>query len=129
MHLVADLTLVVVAALAGGFLARQLGQPLVVGYVIAGVVVGPFTGGLTVDNVEDIEQLAEIGVAFLLFSTGLELSLRELKEIRGVALGGTILQILLTIALGVGLGAVFGWNWPTSVWFGALAALSSTAVA
>jgi monovalent cation:H+ antiporter-2, CPA2 family len=79
MALVADLSLVLLAALAGGFLAQRLGQPLMVGYVLAGVLVGPFTGGLTVVNVHDIEQLAELGVALLLFSLGLELSFRELN--------------------------------------------------
>ena len=72
MDLVADLALVLLAALAGGFLAQRLGQPLIVGYILAGVVVGPFTGGPTVGNVHDIEQLAELGVVLLLFSLGLE---------------------------------------------------------
>src|SRR5213596_1147764 len=76
MELVTDLTLVLVAALAGGFLAQRLAQPLIVGYIVAGIVVGPFTGGLTVVNVHDIEQLAEIGVALLLFSLGFEVSFR-----------------------------------------------------
>ena len=66
MDFVADLTLVLLAALAGGFLAQRIGQPLIVGYILAGVVVGPFTGGPTVGNVHDIEQLAELGVALLL---------------------------------------------------------------
>jgi CPA2 family monovalent cation:H+ antiporter-2 len=104
MALVADLSLVLLAALAGGFLAQRLGQPLMVGYVLAGVLVGPFTGGLTVVNVHDIEQLAELGVALLLFSLGLELSFRELKPVRAVALGGATIQIVVTIALGLGSG-------------------------
>ena len=100
MELVTDFTLVLVAALAGGFLAQRVGQPLIVGYILAGVVVGPFTGGLTVVNIHDIEQLAEIGVALLLFSLGLELSFRELTPVRAVAVGGTAIQIVLTMALG-----------------------------
>ena len=78
VQLVTDLTLVLAAALAGGFVARRFGQPLIVGYILAGVLVGPFTGGLTVRHVEDIEQLAELGVALLLFSLGLEVSFRQL---------------------------------------------------
>ncbi len=128
MALVADLTLVLLAALAGGFLAQRLGQPLMVGYVLAGVLVGPFTGGLTVVNVHDIEQLAELGVALLLFSLGLELSFRELKPVRAVALGGAIIQIMVTIALGFGLGLTLGWEWRAALWFGALISLSSTMV-
>jgi len=87
MDLVADLTLVLIAALAGGVVARRLGQPLIVGYILAGVIVGPFTGGLTVAHVDDLEHLAEIGVALLLFSLGLEVSFRELTPVRAVATG------------------------------------------
>jgi CPA2 family monovalent cation:H+ antiporter-2 len=129
MALFADLSLVLLAALAGGFLAQRLGQPLMVGYVLAGVIVGPFTGGFTVVNVHDIEQLAELGVALLLFSLGLELSFRELKPVRAVALGGATVQIILTIALGLGLGLALGWSWRPALWFGALISLSSTMVA
>jgi monovalent cation:H+ antiporter-2, CPA2 family len=128
MALVADLTLVLLAALAGGFLAQRLRQPLMVGYVLAGVLVGPFTGGVTVVNVHDIEQLAELGVALLLFSLGLELSIRELKPVRAVALGGAAIQIVATIALGLVLGLALGWPWRPALWFGALISLSSTMV-
>src|SRR5919112_2381329 len=123
MALVADLSLVLLAALAGGFLAQRLGQPLMVGYILAGVIVGPFTGGLTVGNVHDIEQLAELGVALLLFSLGLEMSFRELAPVRTVALAGATVQILATIALGAALATVLGWAWQPALWFGALISL------
>jgi K+:H+ antiporter len=111
MELVADVTLVLIAALAGGFLAQRVGQPLIVGYILAGVFVGPFTGGLTVRDVHEIEQLAELGVALLLFSLGLELSFRELAPVRAVALGGAAMQIVLTMALGFGLAFALGLSW------------------
>ena len=129
MEWVADLTLVLTAALVGGFVAHRLGQPLIVGYILAGVVVGPFTGGLTVRHVEGIEQLAELGVALLLFSLGLEVSFRELAPVRTVALAGASLQIVLTIGFGVALAKAFGWTWQPALWFGALISLSSTMVA
>jgi CPA2 family monovalent cation:H+ antiporter-2 len=129
MELVADLTLVLVAALGGGLVAQRLGQPLIVGYILAGVVVGPFTGGFTVAHVEGIEQLAELGVVLLLFSLGLEVSFRDLAPVRAVALGGAAIQMLLTIGFGVGLAEVLGWSWQPALWFGALIALSSTMVA
>jgi CPA2 family monovalent cation:H+ antiporter-2 len=129
MELVADLALIFFAALAGGFLAQRFGQPLIVGYILAGVAVGPFTGGPTVENIHDLEQLAELGVVLLLFALGLELSFRELAPVRTVALAGATIQILLTIALGLGLGLMLGWEWRTAVWFGALISLSSTMVA
>jgi CPA2 family monovalent cation:H+ antiporter-2 len=129
MDFVADLTLVLVAALMGGYLAQRFGQPLIVGYIVAGVVVGPFTGGPTVGNVQVIEQLAELGVALLLFSLGLELSFRDLVPVRNVALIGGAIQIVLTISVGVGLGTWLGWEWRPALWFGALVSLSSTMVA
>jgi monovalent cation:H+ antiporter-2, CPA2 family len=129
MELVTDITLVLIAALAGGLLAQRLGQPLIVGYIVAGIVVGPFTGGLTVVDVHGIEQLAEIGVALLLFSLGLEVSFRDLAPIRAVAVGGALIQIVLTTAMGLLLALAFGWSWQTALWFGALISLSSTMVA
>jgi CPA2 family monovalent cation:H+ antiporter-2 len=129
MELVADLALILVAALAGGFLAQRLGQPLIVGYILAGVVVGPFTGGITVENVHDIEQLAELGVALLLFALGLEVSFRELTPVRNVALVGGALQILITIAVGFAIAQALGWEWRAALWFGALISISSTMVA
>jgi K+:H+ antiporter len=129
MELVADVTLVLIAALVGGFLAQRVGQPLIVGYILAGVFVGPFTGGLTVSDVHEIEQLAELGVALLLFSLGLELSFRELAPVRAVALGGAAMQIVLTMALGFGLAVGLGLSWQPALWFGAVIALSSTMVA
>jgi CPA2 family monovalent cation:H+ antiporter-2 len=129
MQLVADLTLVLVAALVGGLVAKRLGQPLIVGYILAGVAVGPFTGGFTVSHVEGMEQLAELGVALLLFSLGLEVSFRDLAPVRGVALAGTAIQLVVTIAAGFGLAEALGWPWRPAIWFGALIALSSTMVA
>ena len=129
MDLVADLTLVLAIALVGAFAARRLGQPLIVGYVIAGIAVGALKGRVTAVSEHDIERLAEIGVALLLFSLGLELSFRELAPVRRVALAGAVIQILLTMALGLGLGALLGWPWIAALWFGALISLSSTVVA
>ncbi|MGD9904664.1 MAG: cation:proton antiporter [Vicinamibacterales bacterium] len=129
MDLVADLALVLLAALGGGFLAQRLGQPLIVGYILAGVIVGPFSVGPSVDNTHDIERLAELGVELLLFSLGLEVSFGELAPVRRVALIGGVIQILTTIALGVGLGVGLGWEWQPALWFGAIISLSSTMVA
>jgi CPA2 family monovalent cation:H+ antiporter-2 len=129
VKLVADLTLVLAAALVGGIVAQRLRQPLIVGYMVAGVAVGPYTGGFTVADVGGIEQLAELGVALLLFSLGLEVSFRDLMPVRGVAVGGATIQILLTIAFGVGVAEALGWSWQPALWFGALISLSSTMVA
>jgi monovalent cation:H+ antiporter-2, CPA2 family len=123
-----DIALILVAALLGGLVAQRLGLPLVLGYILAGVVVGPNTGGPTVGAVHDIELLAEIGVALLLFTIGLHFSLDELAPVRRVALVGTAAQMALTVAFGYGLGRLLGFGWQEAAWFGALLSLSSTAV-
>ncbi|MBP8123921.1 MAG: cation:proton antiporter [Caldilineaceae bacterium] len=128
MGIAADIAIIVVAGLMGGLIAQQLRQPLILGYILAGVIVGPFTGGITVVEIHDIELLAEIGVALLLFALGIEFSLKELKPVRHIALIGTPIQILLSMALGFGIGQLLGWDWAASTWFGGMIALSSTMV-
>ena len=128
MGIAADISVIVVAGLIGGLIAQRLRQPLVIGYILAGVAVGPYTGAVTVSNVHDIELLAEIGVALLLFALGLEFSLKELRPVRSIALIGTPIQMALTMLVGVGIGQWLGWNWTSSVWFGAAISLSSTMV-
>ena len=128
MGIAADIAIIVVAGLIGGLIAQQFKQPLILGYILAGIIVGRFTGDVTVSNIHDIELLAEIGVALLLFALGLEFSLKELRPVRHIALIGTPIQILLTMILGYGIGQLLGWDWIESVWLGGLIALSSTMV-
>lgn len=115
------------AAFAGGVLAQRIGLPVVVGYLVAGVAIGPFTGGFTVDP-HSIDLLAEIGVAFLMFAVGAEFSRRELRRMARIAILGGGLQILATTALGLALGRAFGASLLQSVFLGALLSLSSTVV-
>ncbi len=128
MGIAADIVIIVVAALLGGLLAQKLRQPLILGYILAGVAVGPFSAGATVSDVHEIEKLAEIGVALLLFALGLEFSLKELKPVRYVALIGAPLQILLTIGYGFLIGRWLGWDTVPALWLGGLVSLSSTMV-
>lgn len=128
MGVASDIILLVVAAFGCGLLFQRLGQPLILGYIVAGVILGPNTGGLTVSNIHEIERLAEIGVALLLFALGLEFSLKDLKPVKKVALIGTPLQIITTIGLGFAIGHFMGWEWRQSLWLGALISLSSTMV-
>jgi CPA2 family monovalent cation:H+ antiporter-2 len=129
MGIAADIAIILVAALGGGLLAQRLGQPLIIGYLLAGVLVGPNTGLITITEIHDIELLAEIGVALLLFALGMEFSFRELQPVRKVALIGTPIQLVLTILFGYGIGSLlFGLPWQEAVWFGALMSLSSTMV-
>jgi len=124
----ADIAIILVAGLIGGLIAQRLRQPLLVGYILAGVAVGPHTGGVTVVQVHDIELLAEIGVALLLFGIGLEFSPRDLVPVRRMALFGTPLAILAVTAFGALVGRWLGWDWTPSLWLGAFASLSSTMV-
>lgn len=128
MGIAGDIAIIVTAALLGGLIAHLLRQPLIIGYILAGVVVGPHTGGITVSDVHNIEKLAEIGIALLLFALGLEFSIRELRPVRKIAIIGTPIQMALTTAFGFGVGQLLGWEWVPSLWFGALISLSSTMV-
>lgn len=128
MGIAGDIVIIVMAALLGGLIAQKLKQPLLLGYILAGVMVGPYTGGITVSGIHEIEMLAEIGIALLLFALGLEFSFSDLKPVRNIALFGTPVQILLTTAYGYAAGRLLGWEWIPSIWFGALISLSSTMV-
>ncbi|MFA5905288.1 MAG: cation:proton antiporter [Desulfobacula sp.] len=128
MGIAGDIIIIVMAAFLGGVIAQRLRQPLILGYILAGVVVGPYTGGITVSDIHEIEMLAEIGIALLLFALGLEFSFKELRPVRNIALIGTPIQILLTLVFGFSTGLAFGWPWMQSLWFGALISLSSTMV-
>ena len=128
MGIATDLILLVVSAFFSGLLMQRLGQPLILGYILTGIAFGPYTGGFALTSVHEIELLAEIGVALLLFALGLEFSLKDLKPVKKIALIGTPIQILLTIAMGFGIGQWMGWDAKTSLWLGALVSLSSTMV-
>lgn len=129
MGIAADIVIILVAAMIGGLVAHRLGQPLLLGYILAGILVGPHTPGPIIGNVHEIELLSEIGVALLLFALGLEFSLKELQPVRQVALIGAPIQILVTIAFGSMIGYyLFGWDFRESLWFGSLISLSSTMV-
>ena len=110
MGITTDIILVVITAFFSGLVLQRLGQPLILGYILAGVILGPHTAGLTVSSIHEIELLAEIGVALLLFALGLEFSLQNLKPVRRIALIGTPIQMILTIGLGFGIGYLMGWQ-------------------
>ena len=107
---------------------QKLGQPLVMGYILTGIAFSPHTGGFALQSVHEIELLAEIGVALLLFALGLEFSLKDLKPVKKIALIGTPIQLLLTVGMGYGIGQLMGWDDKSSIWLGTLVSLSSTMV-
>jgi len=128
MGIAADVAIIVTAGFLGGVVAQRLKQPLILGYIAAGIVLGPATGGALISDPHDIELLAEIGVALLLFALGIEFSMKELRPVQKVALLGASIQILLTVGAAAGMGLVLGWPWTDAVWFGGCVSLSSTMV-
>lgn len=121
------LALVGVIALAGGLFMARMKQPAIVGYILAGVLLGP-SGFRLVQDRETVELLAELGVLMLLFLVGMELSLRGFKAIWKVAVGATLLQIVIAVGMMLFFGWIGGWPAPVSVVLGFVVALSSTAV-
>lgn len=107
--LITDLIWILLGGLIGGMIAKALKQPLIIGYIIAGVIVGPNTGGITVVSDDMINILAEVGVALLLFSLGIEFSIRDLKPIGRIAGFGALIQVAVTLAFGFALGRWLGW--------------------
>jgi len=123
-----DLALVFGAAALGGGAAKALRQPLIVGYVIGGIVIGPFTPGPRVSGLHEFELLAEVGVILLMYSIGLEFSFRELLEVKWVAIFGAPLGILFSVLIGAGLGRVLGWGVTQGLVIGAIISVASTMV-
>lgn len=128
MGIASDLVFIVVAALLGGLFAHLLRQPLIFGYMLAGVIVGPYTGGVTVQNRYDIENLAEIGVALLLFTLGLEFSFGELRRMWRLAVLVTPFQILMCALTGYLISITLGLSAHDAMWIGAAISLSSTMI-
>lgn len=124
-----DITTVLGASALGGFIAHRFRQPVLLGYLVSGLIIGPF-GLRQISQIEEIKSLAEIGVAFLLFALGVEFSLAELRRVKDIAVKGSLLQISLTIALVATFCTLSGWvKTPTEgVFMGAVLSLSSTAV-
>ena len=124
-----DLTIVLASSALGGFIANRLRQPVLLGYLVCGLAIGPFGLGL-IGQIEQIKSLAEIGVAFLLFALGVEFSLAELKRVKDIAIKGSLLQIASTIILVAVFAGLCGWvtNFKQGIFLGAILSLSSTAV-
>jgi CPA2 family monovalent cation:H+ antiporter-2 len=119
--------LALLAALVGGFIARCLRLPLLLGYLLAGIAVGPHTPGLIADEAV-VHSLANLGVALLMFAVGVQFHLEELVGARRVVLVGGSVQIVGTILLGLLVGRALGWGTYGGLFLGCAIALSSTAV-
>ncbi|MBP0446871.1 cation:proton antiporter [Roseomonas sp. SSH11] len=125
--LIATIALGLLLAFILGMIANRLRVSPLVGYLLAGVVVGPFTPGYVADQ-QLANQLAEIGVILLMFAVGLHFSLKDLMEVRRIALPGAVGQIIVATVLGMGLGWLFNWGIGGGLVFGLALSVASTVV-
>src|ERR1041385_2184446 len=121
--------LVILAAALGlafvlGAIANRLRISPIVGYLLAGIVIGPFTPGYVADSGLAL-QLADIGVILLMFGVGLHFSLGDRLSGRRIVLPGAILQVIVSAALGAGVAHLFGWSMPSAIVFGAALSIAS----
>jgi monovalent cation:H+ antiporter-2, CPA2 family len=124
---VATIVVSLAVAYAGGIVARFVGLPNIVGYILAGILVGPHTPGFTADQ-KLTTELAEIGVALLMFAIGLHFSPRDLFRVWHIAVPGALLQVAACTLVGFGAGQLLGWPVSASLVLGLAGAISSTAV-
>jgi CPA2 family monovalent cation:H+ antiporter-2 len=127
LDLILTLTAGLVAALIGGFITERLRLSPIVGYLIAGIVVGPYTPGFVADRAL-AEQLAEIGVILLMFGVGLQFHVEDLLAVRRVAIPGAVVQSLTATALGALLAHWAGWSLSSGIIFGIALSVASTVV-
>src|SRR6187455_1686855 len=125
--LILTLTGGLAAALILGFVTQRLGLSPIVGYLLAGTLVGPHTPGFVADAAL-AEELAEIGVILLMFGVGLQFHIEELLAVRRVAIPGAVAQSGVATVLGALLAVAFGWTWSAGIVFGMALAVASTVV-
>ncbi|MDB6026450.1 MAG: cation/H(+) antiporter [Verrucomicrobiales bacterium] len=124
-----DLAVVMIVAGLVTILFHRLKQPVVLGYILAGVIIGPHTPPFPlIRDEETIKTLSELGLVFLMFSLGLEFSLRKLKRVGVTAFIAATLEILLMLAIGYQIGRWFGWSSMDSIFLGAILSISSTTI-
>jgi CPA2 family monovalent cation:H+ antiporter-2 len=125
--LIAIIAVGLALAFIAGFIATRLRLPPIVGYLLAGVAIGPYTPGF-VDDANLAPQLAEIGVILLMFGVGMHFSLRALLEVRRIAVPGALVQIGVAVCLGLGAAHAWGWSFSSGVVFGLALSVASTVV-
>ncbi|MEO7073666.1 MAG: cation:proton antiporter [Rhodanobacter sp.] len=124
-----DLALVMLMAGATTIIFQRLRQPVLLGYILAGVLIGPHTPGMLVADPRTIEDISNLGVVLLMFTLGLEFSVRKLRQVGVGMLAVAVAEVATMLWLGMGLGRLFGWNGMDALFIGAIISLSSTMVA
>src|ERR1700723_4757058 len=105
-----DLTYIFLAAVLGGLAAWRLRLPLILGFVVGGIAISPFTPGPHLSDLHTFEVFAEVGVVLLMFSIGVEFSIPALLRVKWIALGGGTLGILFSFGLSILAGKLIGWS-------------------
>ncbi len=127
MHILQDIVIILLSALVIILICSRLKIPSVVGFLLTGMIIGPYSVGL-IKNTEDIEILAEIGIVLMMFIIGIEFSIKRLHRIRKLIIFGGGGQVLLTIAATAGAATALGYRYNAAIFFGFLVAMSSTAI-
>ena len=124
-----DLAVVMIVAGLVTVLFHRLKQPVVLGYILAGVIIGPHTPPFVlIQDQHTIQNMSELGIILLMFSLGMEFNLRKLKEVGVTALFGAGLEIIFMLGAGYFAGRMFGWNHMDSLFLGAMLSISSTTI-
>lgn len=127
-ELIASITISLAFAFAGGMLVQRLGQPPILGYLLAGIAVGPFTPGFTA-NAGLAVQLADIGLVLLMFGVGLQFNVRDLLMVRGIAIAGALGQTVAMVAVTAWVAVAMGWGLAAGLILGLAFSVASTVVA
>lgn len=128
-HFIQDLAVLLLVAGATIIAFRLMKQPVVLGYIVAGIIIGPYTPPFAfIEDQATIKLLAELGIVFLMFTLGLEFSLKKLARVGVTAVVAAVLEIVLMIWIGYEIGQAFGWRTMDSIFLGAILAISSTTI-
>jgi len=122
-----NITIALLVAFIGGAIARRLGLPTIVGYLLAGIAISPFTPGFKGD-VNTLQQLAELGVIFLMFGVGLHFSFQDLWRVRDIAIPGALIQTALATVLAFAVSQLWGWTITAGIVLGLSISVASTVV-
>ena len=127
--LFSDLALILVVAGIVTIIFKKLKQPLVLGYIVAGALAGPYITFIpTISNVESVEFWGNIGVIFLLFGLGLEFNLKKIKKVGGAGFMTVFTEVIVMFSVGILVGRLLGWTWVTSIFLGGMLSISSTSI-
>ena len=127
LPILVNITIALVAAFIGGATARRIGLPPIVGYLLAGILIGPFTPGF-IGDIHTIQQLAELGVIFLMLGVGLHFSFEDLWKVRDIAIPGALFQTATATLIGFFITRAWGWSISSSILFGLAISVASTVV-